>query len=70
MGLLLLLLAGFAYFMSTRPPKQVVVFEHFELTHPPTPVPVLKEAKDDPSTSFPSVTLKEMSFESEGTSPS
>jgi hypothetical protein len=68
-GLALLLLTAFIYLISSRPPKQVVEFEHFELTHPPTPIPVLKDGKEDASTSFPSSILKEVSFEADGTSP-
>jgi hypothetical protein len=68
-GLALFILTAIFYFISGRPHKQVVEFEHFELTHPPTPVPVLKDVKIDRSTSQPSSTLHEVSFESEESSP-
>lgn len=68
-GLAMLLFAALFYLVANRTPKQVVEFEHFELTHPPTPIPVLKDSQEDASTSLPSSTLKEVSFESDGASP-
>lgn len=64
-GVALLLLATLIYYLSSRPQKQLVTFESYELTHPPTPIPVLKPGKDDTSTSLPSTNLKELSFESD-----
>jgi hypothetical protein len=63
LGVAMLLLASVIYLIGRRNSKEFVQFESFEMTHPPTPTPVIAD-HSLPQTSLESTeAVREVSFE-------